>query len=136
MTEEETAAPGKIQRTITHHLGNALNNALRISADGRADNGGSHFYLIEITSGAPDSGGLIYAVPPFQNGPVKEVGHNGISDEALLAIVLDRLEGFQEGPYRSRYNALAITKIEEALLWLNKRTTDRERRGVEGTHQV
>lgn len=35
---------------------------------------------------------------------------------------------------RCRENSMAITKLEEALLWLRKRTMGREQRGVEGTH--
>lgn len=69
----------------------------------------------------------------FQHGPVKEVGTNGITNEALLAIVIDRLEGFQRGDYRCRDNALALTKLEEALHWLHHRTLGRVARGVEGT---
>lgn len=72
----------------------------------------------------------------FQDGPIKETGINGIMDENLIAMVIDRLQGFQSGPYSSLYNALALTKLEEALMWLRKRTKDRETRGVEGTHKV
>jgi hypothetical protein len=61
---------------------------------------------------------------------------NGITNEVLLAIVLDRLNGFQQGEFKSRENALAITKIEEAMHWLHHRTREREARGVEGTHKV
>ena len=73
------------------------------------------------------------AVIKFQTGPVQEVGFNGVTDESLLAIVVDRLRGFQQGQFPCRENALAITKIEEALHWLEARARDRERRGVEGT---
>lgn len=38
--------------------------------------------------------------------------------------------------YIRRYNALALTHIEEAQNWLNRRTLERTRRGVEGTHKV
>ena len=72
----------------------------------------------------------------FQNGPIKESGVNGIMNEDLIVIVIDRLQGFQNGQYKNRENAIAITKLEEALLWLRKRTMDRERRGVEGTSTV
>jgi hypothetical protein len=72
----------------------------------------------------------------FQKGPVKEVGVNGITDEALIAVVLDRLRHFQEGEFRCRENALTITKLEEALHWLEHRAKERERRGVEGTSKV
>ena len=50
--------------------------------------------------------------------------------------IADRLEHFQNSEFRCRENALAITALEEALLWLRKRTMGRERRGVEGTHIV
>ena len=69
----------------------------------------------------------------FQEGPVKESGINGCHNEDVLAVVLDRLQSFQSGAYRCRENDIAITKIEEALLWLEKRTNDRINRGVEGT---
>ncbi|NOV28030.1 hypothetical protein E5S69_31585 [Cupriavidus necator] len=72
----------------------------------------------------------------FQNGPIPEVGVNGITQEVLLAIVADRLRSFQAGPFACRENALALTKIEEAQHWLQQRTIARMRRGVEGTHQV
>jgi len=70
----------------------------------------------------------------FQNGPLKDAGGaNGTSHEALLAIILDRLEGFQRGDFKCRDNAVAATHIETGLLWLKKRTWDRIARGVEGT---
>ena len=68
----------------------------------------------------------------FQNGPILEKGVNGILNEDLLAIVIHRLQGFQSGDFKCRENAIALTKIEEALLWLEKRTADREKRGIEG----
>lgn len=71
----------------------------------------------------------------FQEGPIKEFGVNGITQEALLAIVIDRLRGSQEGQYRCRENAIALTHCEEALMWLQRRTVARIKRGVEGTNQ-
>lgn len=72
----------------------------------------------------------------FQNGAIKEAGVNGITQEALLAIVIDRLRSFQQGPFSCRENAVALTKIEEALMWLQRRTVARIKRGVEGTTQA
>jgi hypothetical protein len=69
----------------------------------------------------------------FQNGPVKEFGINGCHQEDLIAICIDRLRSFQAGEYACRENALALTKLEEALHWLRHRTSEREDRGVEGT---
>lgn len=72
----------------------------------------------------------------FQEGPIKECGVNGVCNEDLINMVIDRLEHFQNSEFRCRENALAITALEEALLWLRKRTMGREQRGVEGTHTV
>lgn len=72
----------------------------------------------------------------FQKGPILENGVNGCCNEDLIAMVIDRLESFQNSPYKCRENALALTKLEEALHWLRHRTDARERRGVEGTHEV
>ena len=77
----------------------------------------------------------ILDVITFQNGPINEVGGvNGGFQEDLMAIIRDRLEHFQKGDYACRDNAVALTKLEESIMWLNKRTAERERRGVEGTH--
>lgn len=70
----------------------------------------------------------------FQEGPIKEAGVNGVMNEDLIAMVICRLQYFQQSEFACRENAMAITKLEEALLWLRKRTMGRENRGVEGTH--
>jgi len=72
----------------------------------------------------------------FQEGPIKECGVNGVCNEDLISMVICRLEHFQKSEFSCRDNALAITKLEEALLWLRKRTMKREARGVEGTNKV
>ena len=69
----------------------------------------------------------------FQEGPIKENGVNGAANEDLINMVICRLEHFQKSEYKCRENAIAISKLEEALLWLRKRTIGRENRGVEGT---
>jgi hypothetical protein len=76
------------------------------------------------------------AVVDFQDGPIKEAGINGCHNEDLMAIVIDRLQAFQTSRYACRENALALTKMEEALMWLRHRTEGRGARGVEGTHAV
>lgn len=70
----------------------------------------------------------------FQLGPVKEVGVNGLQNEQLIAVLVHRL-GVLNKAFPCRENSLAITKLEEAQLWLEKRTADRKARGVEGTNQ-
>ena len=70
----------------------------------------------------------------FQKGPVKEKGVNGCHQEDLIAIVIDRLQCFQAGDYACRENELALFMLEEVLKVLNRRTADRQARGVEGTN--
>lgn len=72
----------------------------------------------------------------FQEGPIKECGVNGVCNEDLINMVIERLEHFQNSEFNCRENALAITKLQESLMWLRFRTTSREIRGVEGTHTV
>jgi hypothetical protein len=75
----------------------------------------------------------------WQDGPLGRGAErkepNGAFVETVLAAALQRIEFYQSGKFKCRENALAITKIEEALLWLDKRTRDREARQVEGTHK-
>lgn len=80
--------------------------------------------------------GMILNTIKFQKGAIKEHGVNGLMNEDLIAMVIDRLQSFQDSDFKCRENAVAITKLEEALMWLRKRTQDREDRGVEGTHKI
>lgn len=65
-----------------------------------------------------------------------EVKHSLLTNNytRVFHMVLLRLEHFNRSEFRSRENSIAISKIEEALLWLRKRTMDRQLRGVEGTY--
>ena len=104
------------------------------AVDEKGSGNANHHY--QVTPSVSSANVPILGDVKFQNGPIKEVGVNGVMNEDLIVMVLDRLYGFQDSPFKCRENAIAITKLEEALLWLNKRTLDRERRGVEGTHTV
>lgn len=121
-------------REITSHKVNGLNEALMVSVlDEPGEGGACHIYRIDDETG--DAEDFPVAEICFQNGPINEAGVNGISQEALLAIVEDRLKSFQAGPYACRENAIALTKIQEAMHWLHHRTRERMQRGVEGTSQ-
>jgi hypothetical protein len=132
-------------RILTDHRLNGLNEALEITVtDSPGLGGANHRYEISgfdseknpsSTHPTGYTSSFTRTIVLFQNGPIKETGAvNGISQEALLAIVIDRLRSFQAGPYASRENAIALTKLEEALMWLKKRTLGRIARGVEGTN--
>lgn len=118
-------------KEITRHQVNQLNEAVRIIATDEPDEGGAHHtYLLQY---GPEGNCLTI---DFQNGPIKEVGVNGVSNEALLAIVADRLEGFQFGPFACAENKLALDLLQDAMTALASRTRNRLARGVEGTRQV
>jgi hypothetical protein len=59
---------------------------------------------------------------------------DGTTNEEVLEMMLDRLNHLQE-KMACRENAIAITHIQTALLFLNHRTAQRVKRGVEGTHK-
>lgn len=121
-------------REIKSHIVNPCNEKLCVRAEEELGPGGApHVYEISHLDARPHPLMVLFS---FQNGPIKEVGTNGVTHEALLAILIDRLQHFQKGQYACRENAIALTKLEEAQMWLQKRTRDREARGVEGTHTV
>lgn len=125
-------------RTVTDHKLNGLNDALKIAVlDEPGQGGANHVYEIfrDESQGSDPRDKTVHLTINFQNGPIQEVGVNGISGEALVAVVIDRLRSFQSGPFACRENALALTNLEEGLMWLQKRTRDRLARGVEGTNQ-
>jgi hypothetical protein len=68
----------------------------------------------------------------FQKGGKVEAGPNGITQEVLLEIVRHRLACFQAGPFACKENAAALKHVEDAIMWLNRRTSKRRARGVEG----
>lgn len=71
----------------------------------------------------------------INNTPVMRTVNDGTTNEEVLAVLIDRLN-YLNGKFPCRENAIAITHIETALLWLNKRTADRVARNVEGKHQA
>lgn len=133
-------------RKLTEHVVNPANDKLSIEVhDEPGDGGANHHYAIygfhtatnKSVNGAGSTLGDETALHViFQNGPIPETGVNGITQEVLLSIVADRLRGFQNGPFKCKANACALTHIEEAQHWLQQRTLERMRRGVEGTHTV
>lgn len=74
---------------------------------------------------------FIEKVPIPEGGTTLQTLNDGTTNEEVLAVLVDRLNSLQ-AKFPCRENAIAITNIETALLWLNKRTADRKARGVEG----
>ena len=76
----------------------------------------------------------------WQNGPLgrgeERIAPNGAFVEGVIAAAIQRISYYQASKFNCRENAIALTHLETALLWLNKRTMDREARGVEGTNVI
>lgn len=135
-------------RILNEHKINPANDTLEVTVmDEPGAGGANHLYEVlgfNTESNASDPYTARYGEPAqyatilFQNGPIGVDGNgvNGLTHEVLLAIVADRLRSFQAGPYACKANACALTHIEEAQHWLQQRTIERIRRGVEGTHKV
>lgn len=67
----------------------------------------------------------------IQNGPIKEAGVNGCQVVDVIAVAKHIIEQLN-AKFPCRENAMTITKLDEALMWQEKRTKDREKRQVEG----
>lgn len=132
-------------RELEGHRVNPANDKLVVTVCDEPGAGGAcHHYRIEgFDSGSNPSDPFAelygnaaqHSTILFQNGPIAEVGVNGVTHEALLAILIDRLAAFQAGPYVCEENRQALVMLKQALWWLKERTQARMARGVEGTHE-
>ena len=130
-------------RELDDHKVNPANDTLTVNAADEPGSGGAcHHYIVSgfDASTNPSAEGVFKMLKGlavfFQNGPINEVGVNGVTHEALLAILCDRMRGFQAGPYHSVDNAEALACMEQAQTALQRRTKARMARGVEGTHTI
>lgn len=77
---------------------------------------------------------FIEKIPKEKDSPNLITLEDGTTNEEVLEIVLDRIN-FLNRKFPCRENSLAITNIEQAIMWLEKRTKDRKSRGVEGMNK-
>jgi hypothetical protein len=115
-----------------------LNRAITIMAEESGDEGAPARYSIRVDLPAGVSIATLTVELPFQRGPVGADGSNvnGISDEALIEILVHRLRAFQAGKLACDTNAAALSHLEQALAALEHRTAQRRAAGVEGTTNV
>lgn len=107
-------------RIHTDHNGVAV-NAFSSLADGTDVEG--HEY--QVTAGAKST------YLSFQRGGVADNGVNGLTNEALLAVLIHRTK-FLDSKFGCDENKRAIDHMEEALVNLEVRSARRIVRGVEG----
>lgn len=138
-------------RELHGHKVNPANDVLTITVDDAVGAGGAqHRYTIggfnsqnnpscphvSVTADRSQPLKLDPLCILFQNGPIPKAGVNGVTHEALLAVLIDRLEAFQSGAYACAENNAALNSLLEAQTALHSRTLARMARNVEGTHTV
>jgi hypothetical protein len=117
-------------RELTGHKVNPANDVIEVTVLDEVGSGGAHHaYRLQIP-------GVPATYINFQDGPIAEAGVNGLTHEALLSILIDRLECFQNGKFANDYNGTALDHLRSAQGALLDRTRARMARGVEGTHTV
>lgn len=98
-----------------------------------------HLYELDQFESTAEDGGnqriqFIHKEPINPGAQALETISNGTTNEEVLAMLIDRMY-FLQTKFPCRENSIVITKLEESLMWLNKRTNDRKNRGVEGKNQ-
>lgn len=129
ITVVRTPGPGNVCKYVNKIR--VYGTDIVITMDEPDASGASYVY----TCKADTAGNLYFSSIYFQKGPIGEKGVNGLTEEILLAIVHDRLRGFQNGPLACAKNKEALEHIASALKALFDRTKDRVARGVEGKNE-
>lgn len=120
----------------THHDGFGLNERLRITADEADKSGASHLYTVDYMNEDGSVSIPNVASVQFQKGPRFEDGSvPGITEAVNYAILVDRLEGFQRGPFACDANAKQVELLKEALSLTKNRASERAERGVLGKNE-
>lgn len=87
-----------------------------------------HYYEVRWTNkeGQPETRFIF-----FQDGPIPQEGVTGLTNEAMLAIVIHRTSTLN-AKFPCEENELALSHMKRALDLFNERTAKRMARGVEG----
>ncbi len=121
-------------RDIVHHIIEGTDKPPHVTVQAVDDPGpGGAFHKYELGFSEHPTGAFMSF--QFQKGPIQEFGQNGVTNEALLAIVVHRLECFQAGAFSCAENAEALGLVQDGLTALKRRTKSRLLRGVEGQNK-
>ena len=71
---------------------------------------------------------------PLGRGTEKKEADGAFVEDVILAAI-QRLRFYQAGKFGCRENACALTKLEESLMWMQRRHDEREARQVQGLHE-
>jgi len=91
-----------------------------------------HSYLLDASNGTTQP--LDFIRKENCDGALVLVA-NGTTTEEVLRVLIDRMKYLQNS-VPSIENVIVITKLEEALRWLEMRTADRIARNVEATPSI
>lgn len=89
----------------------------------------------KITDNGPEDG--LPAIIKFCKGNKQDANllrQEGFFTETLIQVCKEYLESVNVGELASRETSMVITKLDEALMWINKRAEDRKLRGVQSTY--
>lgn len=132
--QEQAAVVPERREVTTHHDGFGLNEQIIIRPGPPGPGGAAHFYnfVYLCQDGSEEPIGYLQ----FQEGPRNVEGLTcGLTATAVIAALVDHLQGFQAGPYANRETALAVTHLQDSDHWLRHRARARAARGVLGTYQ-
>lgn len=122
----------QLTRTIIeHHDGHGLTESIVVEADAQdaKAGGASHVYACYMS-------GVLVSTIQFQHGARHVDGSTpGVVEGVLLAVLIDRLEGFQAGPYACQENADQLLCLRSALQLTKARADARAARGVLGRNE-
>lgn len=93
---------------------------------------GHKYELASFEGGEPQTLQFIEKRPVSEGNPILETVNDGTTNEEVLEVLIDRLNTMN-AKLPARETSLAITKLEEALGWMERRTKNRKARNVEGT---
>lgn len=77
---------------------------------------------------------FIHKEPILEGSTELETISDGTTNEEVLEVLINRMN-FLNGKFPCRENSIVITHLETALMWLEKRTSDRIKRNVEGINE-
>lgn len=120
----------KIEKQYDDH---GLDEKLKITASPTNNTGSSHTYSFGLDDGRQEK---MVGLLAFQSGPRFEPGsRDGLSSMSVLAVMIDHLSGFQNGPFPSECTEEAVGHLNAALSALRRRADERARRGVLGKNE-
>ena len=123
----------RLETKLTDHQSNPVNSAIDISLDARdpkLGNASRTYFISWPNPSMPEKVELRGSVLlRFHRGAAPT---NGVTVEALAAVVIDQLDGWQSGEFACDENKAALEHFRAGLEALKSRTAARVARGVEG----